>query len=220
MSRRYRASSARCSCSCCCSRVRHGARIRKGRARRIAADQASSNLRRRITSPPILHPIGAASLRDDRRALKSIQENVMPERLVSRAATAVSLIAASLALGATGARADCLPGPGQAAANGHWYYRIDHATNRKCWYLSQSGPAAAPEADGARAPQIGNRLPMPPPANRLRIPPPANRRTNMSQAALPKRSDRRCSTSSCCGRNGRSLDRTAPQELRRREMER
>lgn len=46
MSRRYRASSARCSCSCCCSRVRHGARIRKGRARRIAADQASSNLRR------------------------------------------------------------------------------------------------------------------------------------------------------------------------------
>ncbi len=77
----------------------------------------------------------------------------MPERLVSRAATTVSLIAASLALGSTGTRADCLPGPGQAAANGHWYYRIDHATNRKCWYLSQSGPAAAPEADGARAPQ-------------------------------------------------------------------
>ena len=77
----------------------------------------------------------------------------MPERLVSRAATAVSLIAASLALGSTGAHADCLPGPGQAAANGHWYYRIDHATNRKCWYLSQSGPAATPEADGARAPQ-------------------------------------------------------------------
>jgi hypothetical protein len=87
------------------------------------------------------------------RALESIQENVMPERLVSRAATTVSLIAASLALGSTGALADCLPGPGQAATNGHWYYRIDHATNRKCWYLSQSGPAAAPESDGARAPQ-------------------------------------------------------------------
>jgi hypothetical protein len=100
-----------------------------------------------------LHPIGAASLRDDRRALESIQENVMPERLVSRAATTVSLIAASLALGSTSALADCLPGPGQAAANGHWYYRIDHANNRKCWYLSQSGPAAAPESDGARAPQ-------------------------------------------------------------------
>jgi hypothetical protein len=100
-----------------------------------------------------LHPIGAASLRDDMRALESIQENVMPERLVSRAATTVSLIAASLALGSTGALADCLPGPGQAAANGHWYYRIDHANNRKCWYLAQSGPAVAPEADGARPPQ-------------------------------------------------------------------
>ncbi len=31
---------------------------------------------------------------------------------------------------------DCLSGPkDQTPAGGHWYYRIDHATKRHCWYL-------------------------------------------------------------------------------------
>src|ERR1700682_2991441 len=31
---------------------------------------------------------------------------------------------------------DCLSGPkGQTPAGGHWYYRIDRATKRHCWYV-------------------------------------------------------------------------------------
>lgn len=40
----------------------------------------------------------------------------------------------------------CLPGPKGTAPNGsHWYYRIDHATKRNCWYVRAEGekPAAA-----------------------------------------------------------------------------
>jgi hypothetical protein len=33
---------------------------------------------------------------------------------------------------------DCLSGPkGQTPAGGHWYYRIDRATKRHCWYLRE-----------------------------------------------------------------------------------
>jgi hypothetical protein len=31
---------------------------------------------------------------------------------------------------------DCLAGPSRPPApGGHWYYRLDHVNNRKCWYL-------------------------------------------------------------------------------------
>jgi hypothetical protein len=44
--------------------------------------------------------------------------------------------------------ADCLAAPAAAAPAGrHWYYRLDRANNRQCWYLRQSGlptRAAAP----------------------------------------------------------------------------
>ena len=34
----------------------------------------------------------------------------------------------------------CLSGPKGAAPNGsHWYYRIDHATKRNCWYTRAEG---------------------------------------------------------------------------------
>lgn len=70
------------------------------------------------------------------------------------------------------ARADeCRPEPSHAAAPGaHWTYRIDRATNRKCWYLvdppartaaaSPPGAAVAPRA--APAPEPSPYDPAPP----------------------------------------------------------
>ena len=39
----------------------------------------------------------------------------------------------------TPAADDCLSGPKEQTPQGsHWYYRIDHATKRHCWYLADS----------------------------------------------------------------------------------
>src|SRR4051794_24026591 len=39
---------------------------------------------------------------------------------------------------------NCLAGPKGAAPKGsHWYYRIDHATKRNCWYVRAEGGQAA-----------------------------------------------------------------------------
>src|ERR1700743_837912 len=64
----------------------------------------------------------------------------------SRTAKFVSALIASFLAGAplaTGSyRAgdpadDCLSGPkGQTPQGSHWYYRIDRATKRHCWYLA------------------------------------------------------------------------------------
>ena len=36
--------------------------------------------------------------------------------------------------------ADCLAAPNGVAPEGlHWYYRLDHANNRKCWRLREAG---------------------------------------------------------------------------------
>jgi hypothetical protein len=93
----------------------------------------------------------------------------------SRTAKFVSAIFATLLAGASfvsashGAPAEaetCLAGPkGAAPAGGHWYYRVDRATKRSCWYIGEakaktSGKIAraAPEAsppptDSASAPK-------------------------------------------------------------------
>jgi hypothetical protein len=69
-----------------------------------------------------------------------------------------------------GARAadTCLSGPKGAAPKGsHWYYRIDHATKRNCWYVraegekpaaSQNSPLsqAAPPAETPLQPSVAN----------------------------------------------------------------
>ena len=51
----------------------------------------------------------------------------------------VSVPLATVSHGAAPAAAaadDCLSGPkGQTPAGGHWYYRIDRATKRHCWYI-------------------------------------------------------------------------------------
>jgi hypothetical protein len=51
--------------------------------------------------------------------------------------------------GAAHAAADCLAGPKGAAPKGsHWYYRIDRATKRNCWYVRAAGekPASSQNA--------------------------------------------------------------------------
>jgi hypothetical protein len=47
-------------------------------------------------------------------------------------------------LGDAGAAAECLATPSKGAPAGqHWYYRIDRATQRHCWYLGDEGKAVA-----------------------------------------------------------------------------
>ena len=41
----------------------------------------------------------------------------------------------------------CLLTPkGAAPAGSHWYYRIDHAAKRQCWYIREESDKTAPAA--------------------------------------------------------------------------
>lgn len=63
----------------------------------------------------------------------------------------------------TARAADCLTAPDPSASpNGHWYYRTDRTTQRKCWYLrgadsgSQEGPVKTAQSAAAAAPSLGS----------------------------------------------------------------
>lgn len=71
---------------------------------------------------------------------------------------------ATLSLGTARAAGECLAGPKEQTPGGrHWYYRIDHAAKRQCWYLRDedekpsqitapnSPPSARPVAPKAAA---------------------------------------------------------------------
>ncbi len=79
-----------------------------------------------------------------------------------RAAKFVSAIVASVLAGTslagsslvTAARAadDCLEAPNAETPQGsHWYYRIDRATKRHCWYLRAEGETPAQTAESSSA---------------------------------------------------------------------
>jgi hypothetical protein len=62
---------------------------------------------------------------------------------------------------------NCLSGPKGAAPKGsHWYYRVDHATKRNCWYVraeggqarsaNSSGTPALPQAETSLQPSVAN----------------------------------------------------------------
>jgi hypothetical protein len=78
---------------------------------------------------------------------------------VGMTAIVVSLVASSvtIAVPTNYARADdCLTAPKSSAPeSGHWYYRTDRATQRKCWYLradqSSQPPGKLATADAAPA---------------------------------------------------------------------
>ena len=58
-----------------------------------------------------------------------------------------ALVATTLSSTAARAADDCLAKPKEETPEGsHWYYRIDHATKRQCWYLREEGEKAAPAA--------------------------------------------------------------------------
>jgi hypothetical protein len=57
------------------------------------------------------------------------------------------MTSAALAIGTSPVAADCLTEPNRDAPAGlHWYYHLDHANDRKCWYLHAvaTGPAETP----------------------------------------------------------------------------
>jgi hypothetical protein len=57
---------------------------------------------------------------------------------------------ATISHGAMPGADDCLSGPkDQAPQGGHWYYRIDHATKRHCWYLKDEKPSQSAAANSA-----------------------------------------------------------------------
>jgi hypothetical protein len=78
----------------------------------------------------------------------------------------VTLVVA--ANGAAHAADNCLSGPKGAAPKGsHWYYRIDHAAKRNCWYVRAEGGTpiasqnssmtqASPPAEAALQPSVAN----------------------------------------------------------------
>lgn len=83
------------------------------------------------------------------------------------AAAAVLVIVSAAALPATGpahAADDCLSGPNSSPPQGrHWYYRLEHPGERKCWYLGAEGhPIHAAQAVPAK-PHANIRSPAPPP---------------------------------------------------------
>ncbi len=78
-------------------------------------------------------------------------------------AVSAGLFVAVIVLGADRAAFaadDCLAGPDRPPApGGHWYYHLDHASDRKCWYLVEpvARPATAETVPAQPAPE-------PPPA--------------------------------------------------------
>jgi hypothetical protein len=92
----------------------------------------------------------------------------MSKRIIS--GISIGVLAATIVLGTsllgtsepTRAADDCLAAPNRAPApGGHWYYRLDRASDRKCWYLVEP-PPQTPIAQ-APQPQLVPE-PTPPPA--------------------------------------------------------
>ncbi len=81
----------------------------------------------------------------------------------NRTAKFVSAVFAGILVGAlvtttshseTVAADNCLSGPkGHTPPGSHWHYRIDHSTNRQCWYLREEGDKVSQAAPMQIAPQ-------------------------------------------------------------------
>lgn len=97
---------------------------------------------------------------------------------------AASIFAVSISVTSGRAADECLRAPNATAPKGsHWYYRIDRATKRHCWYLGAQGlkvtrqaSTRAPLASHKQAPRVeqparATAQPTPPPAIRQAAPP-------------------------------------------------
>lgn len=78
----------------------------------------------------------------------------------ARAAAALLLPAAAVLLGSPGpavsqaaaAAPECLAAPNDTPTAGRrWFYRLDRASNRKCWYLREAGEPRSASAQSADA---------------------------------------------------------------------
>jgi hypothetical protein len=90
--------------------------------------------------------------------------------------------------GAAQAADNCLSGPKGAAPKGsHWYYRIDHATKRNCWYVRAEGekPAASQNSSLTQAPPRAETPLQPSIANARAEASPADIGQSNATAAMP-----------------------------------
>jgi hypothetical protein len=79
-------------------------------------------------------------------------------------ALVATLLMSGVGVSANTARADhCLAAPNSTAPQGsHWYYRLDWATQRKCWYLRAPGkPAQQAAAPATMRPATPHSMPAP-----------------------------------------------------------
>jgi hypothetical protein len=107
----------------------------------------------------------------ENRRLEVSRISIGELHMSNRTAKLVSAIFASLLAGAPfatvshSAAAECLSGPkDQAPEGGHWYYRIEHPSERHCWYLRKEGEKLSQLASPVAPPAAKQVLPEPAPA--------------------------------------------------------
>lgn len=107
----------------------------------------------------------------------------------------ISIVMPGVAFAAPDAASECLSAPKAATpAGGHWYYRLEKGTKRKCWYLGDAGgkvnktaetaPAAVAEQD-ASPPKKPLQKSVANARAELRAGPPANEDTSLSESTWP-----------------------------------
>lgn len=83
--------------------------------------------------------------------------------IISIASVSVSAARAAGDETPAAAAEECLSGPkATTPAGGHWYYRIEKGTKRKCWYLGDAGAKVNKPAETAAAPVADEDAPPPP----------------------------------------------------------
>ncbi len=112
-----------------------------------------------------------------RLRLRGIMRHAMEHGMMIRAVYCVAAIVggaigAVLALGANAAlAAECLTEPNRDPPQGsHWFYRVDRATDHRCWYLRAWTPPTSP-APAGEAPRATPRPPAAPVVQHNRPPP-------------------------------------------------
>ena len=94
-----------------------------------------------------------------------------------RMALLVTGITLTLAVESSQAADDCLAGPNAPAPQGnHWYYRVERATHRECWYLGAEGAKV-------RSPARQDASPVRPQSSKLSAQPVRQTPAQVTQAA-------------------------------------
>ena len=125
--------------------------------RRISPNYTPSAPELRLIATPVSDQIGCI------KRCVSVPGKSMSKRSAKFvAALFVSVLAGADLATVTDLRAqaatadDCLTAPkgGATSAGSHWYYRIDRATKRQCWYLREDGDKASDKSTRATTPPV------------------------------------------------------------------